>query len=507
MPAPDSIRPSQVKSLIPSTGGGFCDKFLRFATGLGQTFYDLVLYEIGEDGLPTSDFKADICALGCTGSGTGSGGTNPENPDLDAPSSVNATDGAFADKVRVTWSAVTPPSGGDPVLTYRIYRSLATNSDPNSATLIGTVNAPTVQYDDSTAVAGTIYNYWAKAKSASQTSAFGGPDNGSASSPSVTLPAISDLRATIGFGLTKVALVWTPPAGATAYDVYRGTTGTYSAATKIYSDIEPASTYLFGHPTNDPTFWFNDPEVLLFDSPPSPATDYHYWVVSKKSSPPATSPESNSPIGRVNAPAIYNITTIGLDFTGATYTVDTGITKMWAVLYGGNGGGAGGGSVYGGGGGGGGGTVQEAFTVVAGDVITMTFTPSQDETGNAASATNGAAGSVVRLKKNGTTILTANAGHGGVYSSSGAGAGGAGDTATGTTSPTIYAGHAGKDGEGSQGGRSGYTLVSQRSPGTRITSPAWDGSGGGGGSAFPINPALAIGGSASSGSAFLALGT
>ena len=67
------------------------------------------------------------------------------------PTNVVATDGSLTDKVRITWSA---PSGSTRLTGYKIVRTdTANNSTQEFVVPSGT------SYDDSTAAAGTIYNY------------------------------------------------------------------------------------------------------------------------------------------------------------------------------------------------------------------------------------------------------------------------------------------------------------------------------------------------------------
>jgi fibronectin type 3 domain-containing protein len=86
------------------------------------------------------------------------------------PASVSASDGTFNDRVQVTWSAA--PTA----VSYDIYRG--TGSDLAAATLLGSVPAPGQAYSDTTAVAGTNYNYWVAARNEAGASAATGPDAG-----------------------------------------------------------------------------------------------------------------------------------------------------------------------------------------------------------------------------------------------------------------------------------------------------------------------------------------
>ena len=236
--------------------------------------------------------------------------------------------------------------------------------------------------------------------------------------------------------------------------------------------------------------------------------DFFYWVVAKKDSPPGVSPESNSSLGRIEPPNIYNQTSIRLLYGDDTYTVDAGYAIMWATLFPSGGGGAGGNTNYGGGGGGGGGVVQEAFTVVPGDVITIVHTPSQVDSGNAAGTANGADGALTELKINGATVMTSQPGHGGQFNVAGSGAGGLGDTASGTATPIVYNGYAGLPGAGATGGRSGYFFSGRRMPAADATGP-YNGNGlvGSGATRFTFDAAIAVGGSGISGKAYLKFGT
>jgi len=79
-----------------------------------------------------------------------------------APGPVAASDGTFTDKVQITWDPVANASS------YELWRN--TTNDPATAVLKSTPIS--TFYHDTDAVAGTIYYYWVKAKSASGTSVF-----------------------------------------------------------------------------------------------------------------------------------------------------------------------------------------------------------------------------------------------------------------------------------------------------------------------------------------------
>lgn len=510
MPVP--IVPSEVKAMIPQTSGSFCERFKKLFN-FPRAFHAFLSYAVREDGGLTDEFQTDLCALSCS---IGGGGTEPPNPSMPAPQNLVATDGSFSDHVAVSWSSVTPPSGISAVSQYQLYRSLSSNSNPADADLIATITAPTLTYDDEGVVQGSTYRYWVRASNGTQTSSYSSPDLGSASAPTTTLDAITDLKASIGYGIEVpfISLAWTPIEGSEKFDIYRGTTSDFEDAALIYADVIPKATTFIT--PNDPECWENIGTVVLYHTPPSESTDYHFWVIGKKDSPPATSEESNSAIGRVNAPAIYNVFTEVLDYNTDTYIVPAGITKMYAIVVGGGGGGAGGGgpgTVYGGGGGGAGATVIEAFTVAEADEITLVTTGSTPDTGNAPAGSSGDDGAQIKLQINAVDVIVAEEGGGGISAAGGGGSGGAASTgSTGTTSPTIYEGAAGEDASGSSGGRSGHRMFTRRLPqADGLGGYAGDGDSrggtGSGAKAISINGALAVGGHGCPGFAYLWFGS
>lgn len=84
------------------------------------------------------------------------------------PTNVSASDRTYCDFVRVTWNA----SSG--ATSYEVWRGTSRNS--SSASLIGTDTAS--PFDDLSAVPGTRYYYWVKAKNACGTSGFSNRDAG-----------------------------------------------------------------------------------------------------------------------------------------------------------------------------------------------------------------------------------------------------------------------------------------------------------------------------------------
>lgn len=96
-------------------------------------------------------------------------GALPSNP----PTAVSASDDAFSDKVQVTWNAVSDATA------YEVWRN--TSADSATASKISPQQDVTgTSYDDATAVAGTQYWYWVKAKNLAGATDFSAPDEGRA---------------------------------------------------------------------------------------------------------------------------------------------------------------------------------------------------------------------------------------------------------------------------------------------------------------------------------------
>jgi hypothetical protein len=73
-----------------------------------------------------------------------------------APTGVNASDGEYPDRIRISWN-VSPAAMG-----YDVYRSTKLVNDGGVQTKIGATTS--LFLDDNTAVSGSIYYYWVKAK-------------------------------------------------------------------------------------------------------------------------------------------------------------------------------------------------------------------------------------------------------------------------------------------------------------------------------------------------------
>lgn len=512
MPFP--LGPNDFKDLVPSTSGNFCEKFVK-SLKLADFVYRIVNYIWKENGEFTDDFKADICALSCIGSG-GDGTVGQ----LQAPV-VSATDGAFSDKVQVTWTV--PVNAA----TFDLYRH--TVDDKNAATKIGSDLTVTV-YDDSSVSAGTYYYYWVKAKNASQTSAFSATERGHSGSIATELPQITALDATRGWtatGANVVALVFPPVTGAETYDFYRSLSDDFTSAVLIDSGRTPFNNELTALAGPSPSFVDNVGELTYIDTPPNALLSYYYWVIAKRAGPPAQSPPSNSARGwgaGFGDGGQFN--NAGTTIEGSNVVVASGYSRIHFALFGAGAAGAGGDASVGGGGGG-------AACVISGDYIMpgvianvsrlrVRGNPTGD-TASTASATNGANGPQTLLEYSAAgdwsdTVVVAvcDAPSGGVFNPAGGGVGGAGASGSvdgDVLNSFIKPGRAGKAASANKGGRGGnrfggFLKQAAHFNGFGPASFAGDGgigtaTGGGGSYAYSATPASAQGGRGQRGAAVI----
>jgi PKD repeat protein len=169
--------------------------------------------------------------------------TQPTSPPA-APTGVTASDGAWADRVRIIWN----PAAG--ATSYHVYRN--TTNDSGTAADLGSVTSTGA--DDFSAGAGTTYWYWVKAFNSLGGSGFSSPDTGYRSTtpvntptptpilptatPTPTLPpapppAPGGLVATDGTFSDRVRITWNASAGATSYHVYRNTANDSGSAVAL----------------------------------------------------------------------------------------------------------------------------------------------------------------------------------------------------------------------------------------------------------------------------------
>lgn len=163
---------------------------------------------------------------------------------LAPPTGLGATDGAFTDRVVLTWTTVPAASG------YQVYRG--TTNVFGSASAIDSPTAP--PYEDTSVVPGTSYFYWIVAIGGGEESAASGPDSGYAG-----LAAPTGLSATDGTSTENISLSWNAVSGATGYRVYRSTQNNPATSSALADTV--STTYI-------------DSSALL------PARTYHYWVAA-----------------------------------------------------------------------------------------------------------------------------------------------------------------------------------------------------------------------------------
>jgi fibronectin type 3 domain-containing protein len=150
-----------------------------------------------------------------------------------APTSIAASDSTSTTQVAVSWTA---PSGT--ILNYYIDRS---TSATGTYTQIGTTTAAVTSYNDTSAVAGTIYYYKVRAEGTNNyISAASSYNDGSRK-----LTAPLDLIATVNTSTAQVTISWTALNGSTRYYVSRATT-----SGGPYTDL---SSYATGTTYNDTT--------------------------------------------------------------------------------------------------------------------------------------------------------------------------------------------------------------------------------------------------------------
>jgi len=184
------------------------------------------------------------------------------------PTGVSASDGAFTDKVQVSWS----PSAG--ATTYQVFRHTSNNASSASSL---TSSHPASPYNDTSAVPGTTYYYWVKACNSAGCSGFSASDSGYRAievkppSPPLGVSAsdgtfTDKIRVTWGRSASHDFLIFLPlissgGSGPTPeapyFQVYRNTTNSSAGAIKLV-DHYPSNPY-------------DDTSAVA-------GTTYYYWV-------------------------------------------------------------------------------------------------------------------------------------------------------------------------------------------------------------------------------------
>jgi len=159
------------------------------------------------------------------------------------PTGLAASDGTFADKVRIIWNAV------EGAASYRVYRATSENG---VYAKIGETTA--TLYDDAGVTPNVVYWYKVKACNAAGCSDYSAPDSGYAQSAVAGAPpAPTGVSATDGIYTDRVRVTWNEVPGATRYEIYRDTSaggifplrGTSTTPSFDDTDVIPGRTYWY----------------------------------------------------------------------------------------------------------------------------------------------------------------------------------------------------------------------------------------------------------------------
>jgi fibronectin type 3 domain-containing protein len=140
-----------------------------------------------------------------------------------APTNVVAKPGNGS--ATLSWTAST---SGSPT-SYTVYRGTVSDGEANAA--VGTVSGTTTTFTDTGLHNGTTYFYYVAADNAVGVSPDGNEVSTTPAAAATAPSAPTGVVATPGNG--SVSLTWTASAGATSYDVYRGTTAGGEGATPV----------------------------------------------------------------------------------------------------------------------------------------------------------------------------------------------------------------------------------------------------------------------------------
>jgi fibronectin type 3 domain-containing protein len=161
------------------------------------------------------------------------------------PANVQATDGTYTDKVRVTWTASLGATS------YKVYRA-----ESAAGTKVYRGYTAGVYFDDTTATPGITYYYFVVAYRSASFSDYSTYNTGYRK----LLPP-ANVQASDGTYTDKVRVTWTASLGATSYKVYRATSAT---GTKVYRGLATGT-------------YFDDTTA-------TPGITYYYWVVAYRGS-------------------------------------------------------------------------------------------------------------------------------------------------------------------------------------------------------------------------------
>ncbi len=168
---------------------------------------------------------------------------------LAVPEGVTASNGGFADRVKIAWNAVAEASH------YRVYRSASASGSKTPVSGWQTA----LNYSDTTAEPGVTYWYFVVAAADGEGRNASGYSAGAAGSLKIGAP--TGVYATDGTSATGVTVSWNATPGAEGYKIYRGTSNNPDAA-EVVSSV-PAV-----------------PSVSFDDTTAAPGTLYFYWVTA-----------------------------------------------------------------------------------------------------------------------------------------------------------------------------------------------------------------------------------
>lgn len=220
---------------------------------------------------------------------------------LSAPATTNASDGQFADRVRLSWKAVLGAT------VYRVFRC-TTNSAGSCGSPVGFLQGLT--FDDRKGVKGKVYSYRVKACAPGKCSAFGPQNTGYRGAISLSPP--TGISATDGSFADRVRVSWNGVLGAKVYRVFRCTT-------QVTNSCGPA----IGFPKSAP----------FDDSNGEPNRVYYYRV--KACSPIVCSGFSVVNAGnRGNAPGIRNDLDAGTEADAASVpeAISIPVRGRWLLI-------------------------------------------------------------------------------------------------------------------------------------------------------------------------------
>ena len=246
--------------ILRRTDGG---PFEQIATVDGGT------HSFADTGLSTNvTYGYEVVAVNDSGSSLSAGPISATTPTAPGSPTNFTVSSATTTSIALTWTAAPGATG------YQLYRS----SSSDAATLVATLTSGATSYIDGGLKAGEIYEYSLTPSNISGTGGTASID-GATNCMAPTSPAATAL-------IGQIALTWTSVAGATSYNIYRGTTPGGESTTPIAMGV-------FGTGYIDPGL--------------SPGTTYYYTVRAVNSagvSAASTETSANSPDLPPLAPAL-----------------------------------------------------------------------------------------------------------------------------------------------------------------------------------------------------------